>query len=155
MHVDQKSLLVRADFSIGKGQNVDRIVYHRWRKILIDALPRLLGCSRRCPQAEHVCLHKGTGEGRYTAWLRIPVVRRPGRSFVQRLEGKLKERLEAGLKPIQGEVLKVRVRRCRMLPEVLPLFKEMAEEAAVKVPWEDQAELGETPSFAVAAVESE
>jgi hypothetical protein len=140
VHVDQKSLLVRADFTIGQGQDVDRIIYHRWRRILIDALPRLLGCSRRCPQAEHVCLHKGEGEGRYSAWLRIPVLRRPGRSFVQRLEIKLKERLESGLKPMKGEVLKMRVRRCQVLPEVLPLFEEIAVE---------------TPILAVSAAESQ
>jgi hypothetical protein len=130
VHADQKSLLVRADFMIGISQNVDRIIYHRWRRIMIDALPRLLGCSRICPKAERVCLHKGQTVGRYSAWLRIPVQRQRQRSFVQRLETRLTERLESGLKPVQGEVISVRARRC-MLPEALPLFKDVADEASV------------------------
>ena len=132
MQTDQKSLLVRADFLLGKCQNAGRVVYHRWRKILIDALPRLLGCARRCPQAERVCLHRGE-EGRYSAWLRIPVSRRPGRSFVHKLETKLKERLQAGLQPIQGEVLKVRIRRCQPMQEILPLFEQLMNDSAGKI----------------------
>ena len=53
------------------------------------------------------------------------MLRRPGRAFVQELERKLRARLEEGLKPIHGEVLNVRVRRCREMPEILPLFEEM------------------------------
>jgi hypothetical protein len=138
MHTDQKSLLARAEFIIGKGQGGDRLLYRRWRRILIDALPRLLGCAQRCPRAEHVCLHEGGEEGRYSAWLRIPIQRRPGRSLVRKLERKLSDRLSAGLLPIHGEVLKVRVRRCRALPEVLPLFSDV-NPAARELPWDTSA----------------
>jgi hypothetical protein len=119
---ERKNLLVRADFILGKNTSAHRLVYHRWRRILIEALPHLLRCAHRCPRAEHVCLHQGEAEGRFSAWLRIPIQRRPSRQRLRQLKAKLRSRLEAGLKPLQGEVLKLGVRRCRNKPEVIPLF---------------------------------
>lgn len=119
---ERKSLLVRADFVLGKHQPADRLIFHRWRRILIDALPHLLRCAKRCPRAEHVCLHQGEAEGRFSAWLRLPIQRRPNRRRLRQLKAKLRSRLEAGLQPFQGEVLKLGVRRCRNKPEVVPLF---------------------------------
>jgi hypothetical protein len=110
---DRKTLLVRADFVLGRHQAADRPAYRRWRRILIEALPRLLGCADRCPRAERVRLHKGEGEGRFSGWLRIPVERRPGRKRVRKFKAKLRGRLEAGLLPIDGAVVKFGVRRCR------------------------------------------
>jgi hypothetical protein len=105
-------LLVRADFVLKSDTITDRRVYKRWRRIFIDALPRLLGCEHRCPQAERVRLHIPGEEGRFTAWLRIPIQRRPSRRRIRKFKARLRARLEAGLLP-PGRVLKVGVRRCR------------------------------------------
>lgn len=121
MSAPKKSLLLRADFVLGKGQNVDRMAYRRWRRVLMDALPRLLGCARRCPRAEHVRLHEGDGEGHFSGWLRIPIQRRPSRTRLRRLKGKLRTRLETNLKPVGGEVTKLGIRRMRLRPP-MPLF---------------------------------
>jgi hypothetical protein len=135
---ERKSLLVRADFVLGKDRPADRLSYRRWRKILTAALPSLLGYSRLCPTAEHVCLHDGEQEGHFTAWLRLPVRRRPSRRSVRQLAGKLYRRLEAGLRPIHGEVLKVGIRRqfegtakTVPAPEFMPLFRDPAPSSDV------------------------
>jgi hypothetical protein len=126
MNTERKSLLVRADFVIGRGQPGarpgERLVYRRWRRVLVDALPRLLGCARRGARVEHVRLHDGTDEGHFSAWLRIPTRRRPNRRRARRLGARLRDRLVAALAPVGGEVLKVGVRRCRARSELLPLF---------------------------------
>lgn len=129
MNTERKSLLVRADFVLGKDRPADRLFYRRWRKILTAALPTLLGYSRLCPTAEHVCLHDGEQEGHFTAWLRLPVRRRPSRRWVRQLAEKLYRRLGEGLRPIHGEVLKVGIRRQAEVdltpkPEFMPLFGE-------------------------------
>ena len=131
----RKSLLVRADFVLGKDRPADRLSYRRWRKILIAALPSLLGFSRVCPTAEHVCLHDGEQEGHFTAWLRLPVRRRPSRRLVRQFAAKLYRRLEAGLRPVHGEVLKIGIRRqiaggekAAPTPEFMPLFEPVATE---------------------------
>jgi hypothetical protein len=116
-----KNLLVRADFILGKSAGGDRPAFHRWRRVLIDALPRLLGCSERCERAERVRLHKGEGQGRFVAWLRIPVERRPGRKRLRKLRSKLRARLEGSLRPLDGTVVKLGVRRQRRRPPVLVL----------------------------------
>ena len=117
MEPRRKSLLVRADFVLGKRQGGDERTYKRWRRILRDALPRLLGCERRCPKAERVRLREqaseGEGEGRFSGWLRIAIQRRPGRKRLRKFEERLRRRLEANLLPIDGQVVKVGVRRCR------------------------------------------
>jgi hypothetical protein len=140
-----KSLLLRVDFILGHGQPADRLIFHRWRRILVDALPRLLGCARRCPQAEHVCLHEnqnGQGQGHYTAWLRIPTQRRPSRALVRRVEAQLHKKLAAGLEPLSGQVVKLAIRRRRAkapaLParsDFLPLFPEAAPIPDHREPW--------------------
>lgn len=122
MHSPSKSLLVRADFRLSRKEAVDRLAYYRWRRVFIEALPRLLGCAVRCPSAERVCLHKGE-EVKFSAWLRIPIERRPNRQQLRRLKVKLHGRLESGLKVVGGEVLKLGVRRCKK-PQQLPLFSE-------------------------------
>jgi len=109
----RKSLLVRADFVLDEGRHGDPLTYRRWRRILADALPRLLGCADRSPKAERICLHRGEGEARFSGWVRIPNERRPSRRRLRKLKAKLRGRLEAGLLPIQGRILKVGVRRCR------------------------------------------
>jgi hypothetical protein len=116
-----KNLLVRADFVLGHSQGGDRPAYHRWRRVLIDALPQLLGCSRRCERAERVRLHKGEGQGRFVAWLRIPVERRPGRKRLRKLKSKLLARLQSSLRPLDGTVIKLGVRRQRRRQPVLTL----------------------------------
>jgi hypothetical protein len=113
LNTEHKSLLIRADFILGHGQGANRRICKRWRSILVDALPRLLGCQRRSPEAERVRLRSGE-EARYTAWLRLPVERRPGRKRLRRLKTKLRGRLESALLPIDGRILKVGVRRCRV-----------------------------------------
>jgi hypothetical protein len=124
VNVHRHYLLVRADFAIGGGQQGDRLVYHRWRRVLIDALPKLLGCAKRSPRAEQVRLHKGSeqGPGRYSAWLRIPIQRRASSRLIRLIRAKLRDRLEAALRPIQGEVIKFSVRRSRSRSEFMPLF---------------------------------
>ena len=116
MNETNKCLLVRADFVLGKSQGGDRPTYHRWRRVLIDALPRLLGCADRCPRAERVRLHKGEGAGRYVGWVRIPVERRPGRRRLRKMKAKLRARLEDSLRPLDGSVVKLGVRRQRRRP---------------------------------------
>jgi hypothetical protein len=131
MRASQKSLLVRADFVLHNRLGGDRVVCKRWRRVLADALPRLLGCARRCPQAE-VCLHEGQGEARFSLWLRIPIERRPSRTRLRKFKAKMRKRLEAGLLPIDGHVVKLGVRRCRAPePEMLPLFDVPAEHAQI------------------------
>lgn len=110
MSARPKYLLVRADFALGGEAGGDRLFYKRWRRPLEAALPGLLGCATRCTRAV-VRLHEGDGPAWYTGWLRIPVLRRPGRKRLRRLKARLRERLEAGLSPIGGRVLKLGVRR--------------------------------------------
>src|SRR5262245_45464712 len=110
MSFQHKRLLVRADFVLANRPGGDRLSCKRWRRLLADALPRLLGCAHRCPRAV-VRLHDGEGEARYTAWLRLPVERRPSRKRLRKFKAKLRARLEAGLLPIDGRVLKVGARR--------------------------------------------
>jgi len=89
-----KSILVRADFVLGQRQGVDRRTFKRWRRILLDALPGLLGCERRCPRAERVRLRSAEEGLSFSGWLRIPVQRRPGRKRARKLKEKLRRRLE-------------------------------------------------------------
>jgi hypothetical protein len=133
--VTGKSLLVRADFVLGGHEAADPLVFRRWRRILFQALPRLLGCADRCPEAEDVCLHKGSPAGRYTAWLRIPTRRRPNRRFVARLGRKLWSRLDDGLRPLGGRVLKLGVRRYRapILPFLAPAETAPGETAPPEI----------------------
>lgn len=131
MHTEKKSLLVRADFVLGNRLGGDRVACKRWRRVLAEALPSLLGCARRCPRAQ-VCLHKGEGEARFSGWLRIPIERRPGRRRLRKFRAKLHRRLEAGLAPVDGRVVKVGVRRCHARaaePVALPLPAPYVEKA--------------------------
>ena len=122
MQATQKYLLVRADFVLGSQPAGDGRSYKRWRRILREALPRLLGCERRCPKAERVRLWEGEPEGRFSGWLRIAIQRRPGRKRVRKFRDRLRRRLEANLVPIDGRVVKVGVRRFRRVTEEsLPL----------------------------------
>ena len=119
----QKCLIVRADFALSNRPGGDRLTCKRWRRVLGDALPRLIGCAHRCPKAV-VRLHEGDGEARYTAWLRLPSERRPGRKRLRRFKAKVLARLEEGLRPIDGRVIKVGA--CRRSPRavgpmILPL----------------------------------
>jgi hypothetical protein len=102
--------LIRADFALENRPGGGRLACKRWRRLFADALPGLMGCARRCPKAV-VRLHEGEGEANYTGWLRIPVERRPSRKRLRALKAKLRTRLEAGLLPVDGRVLKVGVRR--------------------------------------------
>jgi hypothetical protein len=110
LNAERKSLLIRADFVLGKGQGANRRICKRWRSILVDALPRLLRWRRHTPETERVRLRSGE-EARYTAWLRLPVERRPGRERLRKLEVRIRARLEAALLPIDGRLLKLGVRR--------------------------------------------
>lgn len=115
MNTARKRLIVRADFVLGNRPGGGRLACKRWRRVLADALPRLLGCARRCPRAE-VSLHEGEGEAYYSGWLRIPIERRPSRRRLRQMKAKLRARLEAGLLPVDGRVLKLGVRRCQARP---------------------------------------
>jgi hypothetical protein len=131
VYAKSKSLLVRADFVLGKGG--DGLVYHRWRRILAEALPRLLGCERRSPRAERIRLHEPEGDGRFTGWVRIPIERRPSRRRLRKFRDKLRRRLESSLQPLDGRVLKVGVRRLRprlaIVTPALPFPAETARSA--------------------------
>jgi hypothetical protein len=105
-----KCLLVRADFVLENRFGGSRLFCKRWRRLLTDALPGLLGVARRCPKAV-VRLHRDGDKPTFTGWLRIPIERRPGRKRLRRLKAKLLARLEAGLLPVDGRVLKLGVRR--------------------------------------------
>lgn len=128
-----KSLLVRADFVLRNRQGAGRIVCKRWRRLLADALPGLLGCARRCDKAR-VRLHQGVGEAHFSGWLRLPIERRPSRRRLRQFKARLRARLEAGLLPIDGQVLKLGVRRCRPRPAsvqlLLPLMDSPAANSA-------------------------
>jgi hypothetical protein len=132
----RKSLLVRADFVLGKGQALDRRTYKRWRRILRDALPGLLGCERRCPKAEKVRLRgvHAQGEAIFSGWVRIPILRRPGRKRLRMLKERLRRRLEANLLLIAGQVVKLGVRRCRGAAVAQgPVPQPVAEEGRVEI----------------------
>jgi hypothetical protein len=139
----RKSLLVRADFVLAKGPPGDERVCKRWRRVLAEALPRLLGFHLRSPGPARARLHEGDGEARYTAWLRIPVERRPGRKRARRLKERLRNRLEAALLPINGRVLKVGLRRCAPRPEAVPVTLPVALQMPVSEP-ADSTPLTET-----------
>ena len=113
MQAKSKSILVRADFVLGQRQGVDRRTFQRWRRILLVALPGLLGCERRCPRAERIRLRSAEEGLSFSGWLRIPIQRRPGRKRARKLQEKLRRRLELSLQPIDGQVIKLGLRRCR------------------------------------------
>ena len=143
MDTVRKSLLVRADFVLGNRRGGGRLACKRWRRLLADALPRLLGCADRCARAR-VRLHDGEGEARFSGWLRIPIERRPSRRRLRKLKAKLRARLEAGLLPIDGQVIKLGVRRVRTRPvaaaaPVAPFTLEVPAEAVVLPPEEVSA----------------
>jgi hypothetical protein len=121
MNTPVKSLLVRADFVLGNRPGGDRLSCKRWRRLLADALPRLMGCAARCRKAV-VRLRDGDGEAFYSGWLRIPIERRPGRKRLRAFKAKLRARLEAGLQLIDGRVIKVGVRRYGPKPVPAPVL---------------------------------
>jgi hypothetical protein len=112
MNSAQRSLLVRADFVVGRNQQPDSALCRRWRRVFIQALPKLMGCADRVPVAERVSLHTGTTLGSFTGWLRIPMPRKPNRKALGKLKRKLRDRLESSLSLMDGTVLKLGVRRC-------------------------------------------
>src|SRR5215204_1112997 len=88
------NLLVRADFVLDKSRGGDRLTFKRWRRGLAEALPGLMGFpnSRAVVQ-----LHHGEVEGRYSAWLRVPVRLLPKRKRVGKIKARLRGRLESAL----------------------------------------------------------
>lgn len=132
MNTTGKSLLVRADFALGDGSGTDRRTLKRWRRILGDVLPVLMGCANRSPKAERVRLRTGPDGCWFSVWVRLPIERRPSRRRLRKLKAKLRARLEVGLGPVAGRVLKLGVRRIR--PRVpaapLPLFDHLPAECA-------------------------
>jgi hypothetical protein len=108
MDTARKHLLVRADFTLDRSRGGDRLTFKRWRRVLADALPRLMGLAD-CRAV--LRLHHGEEEGRYSLWLRLPVERRPGRKRLGKIRAKLWERLESALLPVGGELAKLGVRR--------------------------------------------
>jgi hypothetical protein len=129
-------LLVRADIVLGKGRASDRRTYRRWRRILHDALPSLLGCERICPKAEKVRLRGvlGQGEASFSGWVRLTVQRRPGRKRVRKLLQRLRRRLEENLLLVGGQVVKFGVRRCRgkAVVQDVPVVQPVREEGQVE-----------------------
>jgi hypothetical protein len=74
-------------------------------------------------------------EGRFTGWVRLPVQRRPGRRRVRKLRAEVRSRLDSALRPIDGRVLAVGIRRCRAVPPTpltlpLPHFEPEALQSA-------------------------
>jgi hypothetical protein len=112
---NRKSLLVRADFVLGHSQPGDRRTYKRWRGILHEVLPRLMGCERRSARAEKVRLRSVEDHPLYSAWIRIPIERRPSKKRLRKLVERLRSRLERNLRLVDGQVVKMRVRRCRKM----------------------------------------
>jgi hypothetical protein len=129
----RKSLLVRADFVLGNRRGGARLACKRWRRVLADALPQLLGCADRRPDVR-VRLHDGEGEARFSGWLRIPIERRPSRRRLRKMKAKLQARLEAGLLPIDGQVIKLGVRRVKHRPAPAAPFTLEAPPEAVVLP---------------------
>lgn len=124
MNKAKKCLLVRADFVLGTAGEAARSSYLAWRRILVDALPKMMGCASRCPRAERVSLHADLERGSYTGWLRIPTSRRPDRKQLRRMRKKLAERLAASLLPVHGRLVKLGVRRLsKNASPSLPLFQ--------------------------------
>ena len=113
MDTPRNSLLIRADFVLGERDGGERIAYKRWRRILSEALPHLMGCARHAPKAERVRLHDGEAPAIFSGWVRVPTQRRPGLERVRKFRAKVRSRLEAALRPIDGRVLSLGVRRCR------------------------------------------
>lgn len=118
----RKSLLVRADFILDRSRGGSALVFKRWRRVLAESLPRLMGLGNRCSRAR-VRLHRGEEQGRFSAWLRIPVRRHPGRNGFRKIRQKLHEKLEAVLLAVGGEVIRFGVRRCR--PKAARLINEL------------------------------
>src|SRR5262249_35856197 len=90
-----------------------------------------MGCADRCRRAEKVRLHKGEGAGSFSGWLRLPLERRPGRKRFRKLKARLRGRLESGLGPIDGELLKLSMRRCR--PTIRVAAPAVASEAPAEI----------------------
>src|SRR5438132_8592454 len=113
MNMMRKFLIVRADFVLDRSRGGDRLMFKRWRRALVNVFPRLLGCASRADRTA-VRLHSGEEEGRFTAWLRLPVRRLPGRSGLRRLKSKLRDRLEMALLAVGGDVIKFGIRRYQL-----------------------------------------
>src|SRR3954452_19979135 len=81
-------LLVRADFVLDRSRGGDRLTFKRWRRGLAEALPSLMGLpgSRAVVQ-----LHYGEEEGRYSAWLRVPIQRLPKRKRLGKIKARLRD----------------------------------------------------------------
>src|SRR5262245_5590989 len=86
-----------------------------------------MGLGSRCSRAV-VRLHRGEEQGRFSAWLRIPVRRHPGRDGFRKIRQKLHDKLESVLLAVGGEVIRFGVRRLRPKtvlslehPETIPL----------------------------------
>jgi hypothetical protein len=139
------SLLVRADFVLGHSQPGDRRAYKRWRGILRDVLPRLLGCERRSAHAEKVRLRSVEDHPLFSGWVRIPIERRPGKKGLRKLAERLCNRLERSLLLVDGRVVKIGIRRCRIRdaacanPAVTPA--EAAPVLSAPAPVEEQVSL--------------
>jgi len=86
-----------------------------------------MGCADRCSRAR-VRLHRGGTVVWYSGWLRLPMERRPSRKRLGTIKAKLRSRLEAGLQLVDGQVLKVGVRRCRPRLPVVPILLAMPQQ---------------------------
>ena len=135
MHTLGNSLLVRADFILDKSRGGDRLTFKRWRRGLAESLPALMGFPA-CRAV--VRLHHGEVEGWYSVWLRVPVRRLPRRKRMGKIKARLRDRLEAALLAVGGDVVKLGVRRCRPRHELRlvrpePLSLEVAHEGEREV----------------------
>jgi hypothetical protein len=126
--VNSKCLLLRADFALVGGG--DKVMSKRWRRVLVDALPPLLGYAGKA----RVRLHD---TGSFTAWVRIPVERWPGSNRLHALTTRLRARLEDALLPVSGLVLDLAVRRFRKKLALLPGSAQwMPDSVAMIIPIE-------------------
>src|SRR5262249_41457681 len=106
----RKSLLLRADFTLDRSRGGDRLIFKRWRRVLADALPRLMGCADRCSRVV-LRLREGEEQGRFSLWMRLPIDRFPARERLRKLQEKLRARLESVLLAVGGDIVKFVLRR--------------------------------------------
>jgi hypothetical protein len=113
MDTMRKFLLVRADFVLDRSRGGSRLLFKQWRRALAGFFPKMLGCATRADRSV-VRLHHGEEQGRFTGWLRLPVERLPGPQGLRGIKAKMRDRLEAALLAVGGDVLNFGVRRYRL-----------------------------------------
>jgi hypothetical protein len=102
----RKSLLVRADFILDRSRGGSALVFKRWRRVLAEALPRLMGLGNRCSRAV-VRLHRGEEQGGFPPGFASPVPT-PGADGFRRSDRNSTTNWRSVLLAIGGEVIRSR-----------------------------------------------